>query len=277
MKKVKSLKNIIENEVKNSKDLKKELLKSNWEEIVGNALAKRSEIMYIRKETAYLRVENSAWLQQMQFLKKDIIKKINEYLNGVFIKSIFFKIGKKTYRKAFVDFQEGLNSIDLDTINLESEDIYEIKNSLQKISDPEYKKKIYNLMIKNRKREIYLLKKGHKRCEKCGALFNLESEHCTVCEMKIKKDRERIMYALISRKPIIEYIEMKSIIKDLSKKEFEIANKKYIDKKLNQIYILKREKKEFELKKTVAEYLMVKDKSKSNILQRTELFIQSFT
>lgn len=68
-----------------------------WEEVVGEKVAKKSEPAGIYGGTLRVIVESSAWANELLFLKKDIINKINSHLETrrPFIRDIRFKIGKK--------------------------------------------------------------------------------------------------------------------------------------------------------------------------------------
>ena len=48
MKKAVSIKEVVSNEVKNSKNIMESIVKSNWPDIVGNVLAKKSAPYFIK-------------------------------------------------------------------------------------------------------------------------------------------------------------------------------------------------------------------------------------
>ena len=48
-----------------------------WEEIVGEKIAAKAIPDRIEHGRLYVKVENSVWKQELHFLKKDIIKKLN--------------------------------------------------------------------------------------------------------------------------------------------------------------------------------------------------------
>ncbi|MCP4693350.1 MAG: DUF721 domain-containing protein [Desulfobacterales bacterium] len=64
-----------------------------WEGAVGKAIAENARPEAFRGKELLVYVNSSAWLHQLGFLKKDIIKKVNEALGADLVKEIRFKIG----------------------------------------------------------------------------------------------------------------------------------------------------------------------------------------
>lgn len=71
-------------------------INSQWEEIVGDRIAShtRPDTISYRILTVY--VDSSVWMQQLIFLKDNIVKKINEKTGRQIIKDIKFRIGDVT-------------------------------------------------------------------------------------------------------------------------------------------------------------------------------------
>ena len=64
-----------------------------WPEVVGEELAKRSRPQRIHGETLIVTVKNSAWAQEMSFLKKTILERLKKYLQrGVHISDVRFVV-----------------------------------------------------------------------------------------------------------------------------------------------------------------------------------------
>lgn len=63
-----------------------------WKQTVGDNIARNSRPEGIRAGVLFVGVSNSVWMQELSFLKKKIIEKINENLSGNRIKDIRFKI-----------------------------------------------------------------------------------------------------------------------------------------------------------------------------------------
>ncbi len=66
---------------------------SLWDNAVGEAIAKNARPEAFKGILLLVNVVSSTWMQDLQFLKKDIIKKINDALGKALVEEIKFKIG----------------------------------------------------------------------------------------------------------------------------------------------------------------------------------------
>ena len=64
-----------------------------WDRAVGEAVAKNARPAAFKGKLLLVNVVSSTWMNELQFLKKDIIKKINEALGKALVEEIKFKIG----------------------------------------------------------------------------------------------------------------------------------------------------------------------------------------
>jgi len=64
-----------------------------WEDAVGEAIAANTRPAAFKGDLLIVNATSSSWLQQLRFLKAEIIQKINHALGDVPVKDIKFKIG----------------------------------------------------------------------------------------------------------------------------------------------------------------------------------------
>lgn len=64
-----------------------------WEAAVGEAIAANTRPAAFKGDLLIVNATSSSWLQQLRFLKAEIIQKINHALGDVPVKDIKFKIG----------------------------------------------------------------------------------------------------------------------------------------------------------------------------------------
>lgn len=64
-----------------------------WPNIVGEAIARDSRPAAFKEKTLIVHVSGSIWIQELQFLKKDIIQSVNDSLGTNLIDNIKFRIG----------------------------------------------------------------------------------------------------------------------------------------------------------------------------------------
>ena len=120
---------LMEVAITKSRLLKEGILKSEWDKIVGE-LSKKSFVIFLKQGKLFVGVENSIWIQQMNFQKQSIIKKTNEFLGGNYVSEIIFKIGKKDTKDYFLDEKERDDSIDLNSVTLTDEEYLQMEEEL---------------------------------------------------------------------------------------------------------------------------------------------------
>lgn len=75
-----------------SKFEEKILLKA-WPKAVGLQIASQTQLDSFRHGTLFVRAVSSVWVQQLHFMKEDIINKLNELSDKIVIKEIRFLAG----------------------------------------------------------------------------------------------------------------------------------------------------------------------------------------
>jgi len=64
-----------------------------WEKVVNKKIAKHTYAVKIVKKILYVNVDSSVWAQELNFLKREIIDRINTKVGETLIKDIRFKVG----------------------------------------------------------------------------------------------------------------------------------------------------------------------------------------
>jgi len=67
-----------------------------WNSVVGEAIARQAQPQQIRAMVLWVAVSNSTWMQQLEFMKRQIIERINERIGETVIRDIRFRIGEIT-------------------------------------------------------------------------------------------------------------------------------------------------------------------------------------
>lgn len=71
-----------------------ESMESFWKELVGENGFKHSRPTAIRNKVLSIRVDNSAWMQELSMRKRDILKGLKRKLGKDRISEIHFRIGE---------------------------------------------------------------------------------------------------------------------------------------------------------------------------------------
>jgi len=64
-----------------------------WEKAVGETIAENTRPAAFKGDLLIVNATSSSWLQQLRFLKTEIIQKVNQGLGNVSVKDIKFKVG----------------------------------------------------------------------------------------------------------------------------------------------------------------------------------------
>jgi hypothetical protein len=70
-----------------------------WAEVVGPLLASKAEPVRIEEGKLFVRVADSTWMQEMQFLKDDIRSRLNNRLGAPVVRALFLILGGGRPRK----------------------------------------------------------------------------------------------------------------------------------------------------------------------------------
>jgi predicted nucleic acid-binding Zn ribbon protein len=64
-----------------------------WEEAVGDEIARNARPAAVKGSTLLVHVSSSTWVHQLQFLKRDLISRLNAGLGQNRVEDIKFKVG----------------------------------------------------------------------------------------------------------------------------------------------------------------------------------------
>ncbi len=75
-------------------------LQERWDEIVGEPISSHTTPDTIRFGTLHILVDNSAWLQQLNFLKPELMRKVESFLGQGVLKDIALRLGRNSSPRA---------------------------------------------------------------------------------------------------------------------------------------------------------------------------------
>ena len=124
----------------------KRRLQEIWTKAVGPQIAEQTSPDRQKKGTLYVKVFSPVWMQQLHFLKGEIINNINRHMEKDFIKNIFFSVGElppasRMHQKPVSFFPE--------SFPLNDRDKKVIEQSLSSVSDQELKEILERVMTKD--------------------------------------------------------------------------------------------------------------------------------
>ena len=112
-----------------------------WAEAVGEGVAERTQPMRIEKGILFLKVTNSVWMQQLQFMKELILTKLHEKMGTDLVQDLRFYIGEVENPVQ----EEGRRSSKRDLPTPSESDRENIARQVSGVRDPEMKKMLSEL------------------------------------------------------------------------------------------------------------------------------------
>jgi len=76
------------------KKLKQYSVFAVWNDVVGARIAKHTQPVKMMDLTLVVRVESAAWLQELQYMKPQILKKIHAHVEPSLVQDIRLEIGR---------------------------------------------------------------------------------------------------------------------------------------------------------------------------------------
>jgi predicted nucleic acid-binding Zn ribbon protein len=74
--------------------LKEQEVLGIWAQVVGEEIAARTQPLRVERGVLYVRVDHSAWLQELHFMEKEILRKLKEKAPDVELVRIRFGASK---------------------------------------------------------------------------------------------------------------------------------------------------------------------------------------
>ncbi len=116
-----------------------------WDTAVGSIIAANTRAHNIKNGTLFVKVSTSTWMQQLQFMKHEIMDKVNAGLENQTIKNLHFSIGDMS---PVIDRNERDHSMQIDVNLLSERDRKMIDESTASLSDEELKDIMKRVMTK---------------------------------------------------------------------------------------------------------------------------------
>ncbi len=118
-----------------------------WDKIVGKQIAKHARPLRIREKTLEVRVGNPVWMQQLQMLKPQILKKLHAELPDCDIEDIYLRRGTPQAQNLTPEKPR----IEWEKESLSEFEFNEIEQSLSCINDKSLKDEMRQLFVRQKK------------------------------------------------------------------------------------------------------------------------------
>ncbi|MFO8058674.1 MAG: DUF721 domain-containing protein [bacterium] len=121
-----------------------------WKDALGEPLSSNLRPLFIHQGRLVVGVRDSAWMQELQFMKKDIKKKLNKKLGGDTVREVHFKISSFDKEEpAEEDAQEAAPEV-----SLSPELVKEAQDAASVISDPRLREQVLATLLASARRKL---------------------------------------------------------------------------------------------------------------------------
>jgi hypothetical protein len=127
-------------------DSEEQRLLEIWNKAVGIKIAAHTRPERLKRNTLFVKVTSSVWMQQLHILKSEIIQKINQLLGKNLVKNIHFSIGEIPSALARNPYPPSFSP---ESYPLKDKEKKLIEKRTSSIADNELKEILKRVMIKN--------------------------------------------------------------------------------------------------------------------------------
>jgi len=127
-------------------DSEEQRLLEIWNKAVGTQISVHTRPEKLKRNTLFVNVSSSVWMQQLHILKSEIIKKINQYLGKELVKNIHFSIGVIPSTPSMNPYQATFSP---ESCPLKDKEKKLIEKSTSSVTDEELKEILTRVMTKN--------------------------------------------------------------------------------------------------------------------------------
>lgn len=194
------------------------LFQKRWKKIVGSLMAEESYITGCKGPLLFVRVTNSAFLQQLFMMKADILKELSKDEIGRYFTDIKFLAGSP--QKPYKPFTT------LDSVNSAIEK--EQKRYSQSLTEGEeawiqnwvkghVKKEAVRAPFAEMMEEVLKIRKGeladgYHPCSICGSLCPPDAPICLACQRKLAKTKKNKVILILKENPHYTYQQVRAIL-----------------------------------------------------------------
>ena len=194
------------------------LFQKRWKKIVGSLMAEESYITGCKGPLLFVRVTNSAFLQQLFMMKADILKELSKDEIGRYFTDIKFLAGspQKPY-KPFTTLDPVNSAIEKEQTRY-SQSLSEGEEAwIQNWVRSHVKKEAVRAPFAEMMEEVLKIRKGeladgYHPCSICGSLCPPASPICPACRRKLARTKKNKVILILKENPHYTYQQVRAIL-----------------------------------------------------------------
>ncbi|MCS7263987.1 MAG: DUF721 domain-containing protein [Armatimonadetes bacterium] len=161
----------------------KNVLKVKWRQIVGDQLAKRTQVYQVKNGVVTVIANSPAIASELQYRKDDLKRRIKE--------TAYFEPSDIRIRIGVVKSEESVRAQrieqELSRLVLSPREHALIEQTVAPIQDPLLREKVAKVFEQFLRLNQWKRKHGFKECPRCKALYRGPRLYCPVCQIELRK------------------------------------------------------------------------------------------
>lgn len=216
----------------------------HWKDVVGILVAKNTKLVSIEPPLIMVYAYTSAWMQQLQMQKRQILKRINDFYGQELIKDIRVRMYRQSLIKEEKPQQvEGLldrlqakepsyRLVEREKYPLTEAEERAIITSLACITDDDLRQRLYRTRVHQLQKEKQLVSHHYIRCQQCGQWMEPPKLNgpiiCSACINKDKRRRITKVKEMLKRRPYWQLNDIRNFMSNCSLDEYSTAKRELI-------------------------------------------------
>jgi predicted nucleic acid-binding Zn ribbon protein len=160
-----------------------------WPQVVGPAIAAATRPVRVKNGVLLVQVKSSAWVQELNFRRRDILNRLASYLPSVRLRHIDFRTSWQP-EAAAPEEEEAPPGPPLPTLHelesmaLQPAEQEQIETVVAHLSDEEMRETLRRTMTHDLQSRKWRIQHGWKPCPRCQAIFYGDEERCPICRVE---------------------------------------------------------------------------------------------
>lgn len=160
-----------------------------WPQVVGAWYSRKTQIIGIRDGELQVLCDTASCAQQLQMDQDEIIRRLNDRLDGDVIKSLRASTAGRWKRNPLLGVEPNetptITDEDIEDVELTDEEKQFCQEVASQIQNPDIREGYLQTLVTQMKRRRVKLQRGYRECPICGGLFAGIEEYCPVCRANI--------------------------------------------------------------------------------------------
>lgn len=185
-----------------------QLLIYHWEKIVGSSIAGHVRPVRMDFRTLFLAADAPVWANELRYMERDLIDKINAFVCEELVREIKFCSPKEQGNTRRYEKEEPLP----EKIIPKKEEYEKTSSFISEIDNDALRLAASRALAQNFARRRSLKEQGWHTCASCDRMVPLEETYCVFCGQQKKEEKENDVRKLLLSQPWLHGYEISRIL-----------------------------------------------------------------